>query len=136
MPSPCVELAGEQRSLRHRLAARLGPRDQWRVLEDAAAVKGQSLSARAREEVGIDSDTLSLWFDGIALEFAETPPAVALPDNPSASEDRHWAASELDRLARLGKILWYEEGSYPPDLRVCPPRLIAKDEKSRVAHDW
>ena len=136
MLSPSLELEGEQRSLYQRLSARPGPRGQWRALEDAAAVKGQSLSARAREEAGVDAETLSLWFDGITLDFTETPPAVVLPDYPSVSEDRHRAAAELGRLAGLGKISWREEGSRPPDLRVCPPHLIAKGEKSRVAHDW
>ena len=61
---------------------------------------------------------------------------VVLPDYPSVSEDRQRAASELDRLAELGKIHWYENGSYPPDLRVCPSHLIVKGDKARVAHDW
>ena len=46
------------------------------------------------------------------------------------------AASGLDRLASLGGIHWRQDGSYPPDLCVCPSHLIAKKDKVRVARDW
>ena len=52
------------------------------------------------------------------------------------SEDRQKAAVELDRLAALGKIHWYGEGSHPPDLRVCPSHLTVKGDKNRMVHDW
>ena len=96
------------------------------MLEDCAAAKGQSLFARAREKIGVDPEIAALWFDGISLEFPEMPSVVVLPDYPSVSENRHRAASELGRLAGLGKIYWYGGGSFPPDLLVCPPHLIAK----------
>ena len=54
----------------------------------------------------------------------------------SVNEDRDVAAAELDRLALLGKIHWRDCGSYPPELRVCPPHLIVKEDKVRVVHDW
>ena len=72
--------------------------------EDRAATGGQSLSARAREEVGVDPEVAPLWFDRISLTFTEVPTVVALSDYPSVSEGRQRAASELDRLAGLGKI--------------------------------
>ena len=84
----------------------------------------------------MDPEVASLWFEGIGLTFAAEPPVVVLPDYPSVAEDRQRAAVELDRLAGLGKIHWYEEGSRPPDLRVCPSHLIATEDKVRVAHDW
>ena len=43
---------------------------------------------------------------------------------------------ELDRLADLGKIHWYKDGSYPTDLRACPSHLIVKRDKNRMVHDW
>ena len=46
------------------------------------------------------------------------------------------AAFELDRLASFGKIHWYGEGSYQPDLRVCPSHLIVKADEARVVHYW
>ena len=61
---------------------------------------------------------------------------MVLSDYPSVAEDRQRAAAELDRLAGLGKIHWYEEGSRPPDLRVCPSHLIVKGGKARAARDW
>ena len=84
----------------------------------------------------MDPEVASLWFEGIGLTFTEGPPVVVLPDYPSVAEDRQRAAVELDRLAGLGKIHWYEGGSRPPDLRVCPSHLIAMDDEVRVAHDW
>ena len=61
---------------------------------------------------------------------------MALSDFPSALGDRERAASELGRLAFLGKIRWYAKESYPPDLRNRPSRLIAKEDKVRAARDW
>ena len=55
------------------------------------------------------------WFHGIGLEFASPPTPIVLFDYPSVHSDRELAASELDRLAPLGKILWYEKDSSPPD---------------------
>ena len=78
-------------------------------------------SARAWEPLGVDPGVARLWFNGISLTFTEEPPVVVLPDYPSVAEDRQRAAAELDRLAGLGRIYWYEGDSYPPDLRVRPP---------------
>ena len=61
---------------------------------------------------------------------------VILPDYPAADADRDVAAPDLDRLARLGKIHRYEEGSYPPDLRVRSSDLIVKTDNVRAARDW
>ena len=79
---------------------------------------------------------MTQWFEGVELPLTESPPVAALPDYPSVVEDRQKAAVELDRLAALGKIHWYEDGSYPPDLRVCPSHLIVKESKNRMVHDW
>ena len=49
---------------------------------------------------------------------------------------REKASKELDRLAPRGGSHWYGESAYPPDLRVCPSRVIAKGDKVRVARDW
>ena len=51
-----------------------------------------------------------------------------LPDFPSVVDDRQLAAVELDRLAALGKIRWYEEGSYPPRPAGVP---VPPDRKGR-----
>ena len=48
---------------------------------------------------------------------------------------REKAGKELDRLASRGGSHWYGEGAHPPDLRVCPSRVIAKGDKVRVARD-
>ena len=61
---------------------------------------------------------------------------VVLQDYPSKSEDRQRAEAEVDRLAGLGKLNWYDEGSRPPDVRVCPPHLIVKEGKNRMVRDW
>ena len=105
-------------------------------MEDRTGTKGQSLSAKACGAAGVDPEVAPLWFDGIALAFAEEPRVAVLPDYPSVVGDRQVAAVELDRLAGLGKIHCYEEGSRPPDLRVCPPHLIVKEDNVRAAHDW
>ena len=118
------------------MGASSGSQDQWRVGEDRTATNGQPLSAKPRETVGVDPEVASIWFEGIGLTFAADPPAEVLPDYLSVAEDRQRAAVELDRLAGLRKIHWYEGGSRPPDLRVCPSHLIAMDDKVRVAHDW
>ena len=86
--------------------------------------------------MGVRAEMLTQWFEGVELPLTECPPVVILPDYPSVVEDRQRAAVELDRLAALGKIHWYEEGSYPPDLRVCPSHLIVKGNKNRMVHDW
>ena len=84
----------------------------------------------------MDPEVASIWFEGVGLTFAAEPPAAVLPGYLSVAEDRQRATVELDRLAGLRKIHWYEGGSRPPDLRVCPSNLIAMDDKVRVAHDW
>ena len=105
-------------------------------MEGRTATKGQSLSARAREAAGVDPEVAPRWFDGITLTFAEEPRVVIPPDYPSVVDDRQLAAVELDRLAGMGKIHWYEEGSYPPDLLASPSHLIVKEDKVRAARDW
>ena len=77
-----------------------------------------------------------LWFEGFGLTFTEEPPVVVLPNHPSVAKGRQRAAAELDRLAGLGKIHWYQGGLRPPDLRVRPPHLVAKEDKVRVIRDW
>ena len=103
---------------------------------DRTETKCHSLSAKACESAGVGPVVASLWFGGIGLTFAEEPPVAVLPDYPSVAEDRQRAAVELDRLAGLGKIHWYEEHSYPPDLRACSPHLVSEEGNVRVAHDW
>ena len=79
---------------------------------------------------------MAQWFNGVELPLIEPPPVVVLQDYPSVVEDRQTAAVELDRLADLGKIHWYNDGSHPPDLRVCPSHLIVKKDKNRMVRDW
>ena len=100
------------------------------------ATMGQSLPAKGREDAEVDRDALALWFEGIESPATGEPPVAALPDYPSALEDRFRVAAALGRLAAMGKIHWYDAGSHPPDLRVCPSHLIVKKEKARVVHDW
>ena len=66
----------------------------------------------------------------------EDPPIVALPDYPSVLAERETASVELDRLATLGEIHWYSEGSYLPDLRARPSHLVVKTDKVRVVRNW
>ena len=75
------------------------------------------------------------WIAGSEV-FTSRPQTVVLPDYPAVNEDREVAAAELDRLAPLGKILLYSDGSRPPHLSVCPSRLIIKEDKGRVGRDW
>ena len=60
---------------------------------------------------------------------------MVLPDYPSVHVGREKAGKELDRLASRGGSHWYGEGPRPPDLRVCPSHVIAKEDKVRVARD-
>ena len=62
------------------------------------------------------------------MTFTEEPRVAILPDFPSIVDDRQLAAVELDRLAALGKIRWYEEGSYPPRPAGVP---VPPDRKGR-----
>ena len=79
---------------------------------------------------------MDCWFQGVKLAIAKRLSAAVLPDYPSANEYRDASASELDRLASLGKSHWYGDGSYPPDLCVYPPHLIVRSDKVRVVQDW
>ena len=103
---------------------------------DRAAAMGQALSAAFCERVSEDPVTRDNWFSGIQLSPIEDPPMAAPPGYPFAADDRERAAAELDRLASLGKIHWYVEGSSPPDLAVCPPHLTVKEGEFRAARDW
>ena len=100
------------------------------------AAMGQPLSAKGHEAAEVDPDMLALWFGGIELSVTDGPPVVVLPDYPSVPEDRSRAVAELGRLAVMRKSRWRDVGSYPPDLRVCPPHLIVKEDKVRVGRDW
>ena len=111
---PELELSGERLAQYRRLESAPGPQDQWRYWDDRASAMGQSLPVKGCEEARVESDVTSLLFDGIELPFPEKPPAAVLPDYPSVMEDRQRAAVELGRLAALGKIRWYREGSRPP----------------------
>ena len=112
---PESEFNGERLEQFRRLEASSGPQDPWRVLEDRAATKGQSLSARARESLGVDPEVAHLWFNGINLTFTEEPPVVVLPDYPSVAEPanvrppswiawRGWARSTGTMVARVPRI--------------------------------
>ena len=52
--------SGEQLEHFRRLEASPGPQDPWRAREDRAATKSLSLSAKAREAVGVDPEVASL----------------------------------------------------------------------------
>ena len=130
------DLVGERRAHFHRPGGLPGPRDQWRVGEDLTAAFGMSLSEAGCSTLGVRTEMAAQWFHGVELPLTESPPVVILPDYPSVAEDRQRAAVELDRLAKLGKIHWYKEGSHPPDLRVCPSHLIIKGDKVRAVRDW
>ena len=76
------------------------------------------------------------WFQGTILESTSPLTPIVLSDYPPAHADREVAASELGRVAPLGKINWYIKDSYPPDLCVCPSHLIVETDKVRVVYDW
>ena len=136
MWDPESDFEGEKLAQYQRLEGALGPQDRRRKGEDYAAIRGLSLSEKGCRELGVGSDMFPRWFEGVELPLTEVPPVVARQDYPSVLEDRQREAEELDRLADLGKIHWYEEGAHPPDLRVCPPHLIAEEEKNRMVHGW
>ena len=79
---------------------------------------------------------MNCCFQGIRLASAKRPAPVVMPDRPSLNEDREAVASELDRLASLGKTHRYNGGSYPRDLCVCPSHLFVKGNGVRVVHYW
>ena len=133
---PEFEFPREQLAQYRRLVSAPGPQDQRRVMEDRTATMGQYLCAKGRDDAKLGPDVMPLWFEGIELSIAEEPPVVVFPDYPSALEDRFRAAAEWSRVAKMGQIHWYDAGSYPSDLRVCPSRLIVMRDKVRVAHDW
>ena len=57
---PESEFSGEQLTQDRRLEASRGPQDQWRVVENRTATRGQSLSAKAREAAGVDAEVAPL----------------------------------------------------------------------------
>ena len=134
MWNPESEFPGDKPPQYRRLESAAGHRDRRRVMGDCAAAIGQTLSAKFRERVHVEPEVLDSWFNGIQLPCLEEPPV--LPDCPSVADDWERAAVELDCLASLGKTNWYAEGSYPPDLRVRPSHVIAKEDKVRVVRDW
>ena len=136
MCSPNSELEGEGLTQFRRLEGLPGPRDKWRTGEVFSAPHGLSSSGRGRRALGVRTEMAAQRFNGAELPLAETPPIAISPDYPSVMEGRQRAAIELNRLAALGKSHWHEEGSHPPDLRVCPPHLIVKEDKNRMARDW
>ena len=79
---------------------------------------------------------MDCWLEGVRLASTSRPPHPVLPYVLSVLENCKVAASELDRLAPLGKIHEYRDGLYPADLCVCPSHLIAKRDKVTVVHDW
>ena len=80
----------------------------WRIEEDAPAAMGNTLRYEVCRSLNVGSVAMDCGFRGIRW-----------PDYPSVHADRKVAASGLGRFASLGKIHWYEEGSYPPTcLRV------------------
>ena len=73
---------------------------------------------------------------GITSDATGTPAEVGLGDCPSAKGQPAVAAAELDGLASLGEICECPRGDPPPGLRVCPPQLVVKPDKVRVARNW
>ena len=112
-----------------------GPRDLRRPAEDRMAAAGDSLCLRVSTDAGVGGGSVKLWFQVVELELRGEPPLVMLEDYPSARDRPEGAATELDRLSDLGRIHWYPQGCRPPDLRVYPPELIVKPDKTRPVHD-
>lgn len=130
--------AGPAEELRHRytlLRDCPGPRDQWREAEDFATARGNSLSLSVAAEVGVCDRFLQTWFRGISFDSSHAPPVARVENYSSVLQDPDTAGKEMDRLTGLGKIHWYHHGA-PPDLRVCPSKLIIKPDKVRLVHDW
>ena len=112
-----------------------GPRDRWRIGEDGTAPRGNLLRRDFCRSADTGSAAMESWFQGITLEFTTPMTPIVLSDYPAVHADREVAASELDRLASLGEIHWYEKDSYPPDLCVCPSHLIAESDKVGEVRD-
>ena len=110
MCRPATVLEEDRRTQFLRLQGLRGPQDAWREGEDAAVARGLRLSGKERGELGVCSNLLSQWFDGVELPLTEVPPVAVLQDYPSVSGGRQGAAAELDRLAGLRKIHWYDKG--------------------------
>ena len=92
-----------------------GPRDKWRNERGGTAARGDSLHLDFCQRADMGPAAMESWFQGISLEFALPLAPIVFSDYPSAHADHEVAASGLDRLAPLGKILWYEKDSSPPD---------------------
>ena len=81
-------LVGERRAHFCRLGKLPGPRDEWRVGEDFTAARGMSLSEAGCKALGVRTEMVAQWFDGVELPLTELPPVVILQDYPPVAEDR------------------------------------------------
>ena len=114
-----------------------GPRDPWRPTKDACAAAGNTLELVECKIMAVAPEFLDLRFRGIQLETTAAPHPATLGDYPSAREPPWVAAAPavLGRLAGPEGIFWYPEGSQPNDFGVCPPQLVVKPEKVRMARE-
>ena len=137
MPVPSDVLPGGEAMDKLRfLSYAVGPTEHWCAEEDRAAALGYTLSVEACVKAGFEESILDRdWFRGINLDFRPASPAIASQAYLSVINQPEVAAAELDRLASLGGVRWFEKGCAPPDLRVCPSRLIARGGKVRVVRD-
>ena len=91
-----------------------GPHDLWRAAEDQVAVAWNPFCMCACIDAGAGERFLKLWFQGIGLEPAGTPPRVIREASPSARDQPGVVATELDRLAAMGAADWYPRECRPP----------------------
>ena len=105
MPFPYELLTGGEALDKLRILSRAtGPSDCWRAQGDRTAAFGNTLSAHAWVEAGVQDSMSEHWFCGIKLELRPVASAAELQDYPSARNQPEIAAAELGRLAPLGTI--------------------------------
>ena len=130
----CIPPTDEGQEKLEWLSRAPGPRGEHRYAEDAAAVRGNSLSIKNSKLLGVSVETLNRWFQGVHLtRIAPITPTTAR-DYPLFRNHGTLACTETDRLAALNKSYWYS--SPPEDLNVCPSNLIVKTDKTRIVRDF
>lgn len=120
------------------LNSRPGPSDEWRLLEDIEAVKGNTLNPAALWEAGVAPEFIHAWLGGI--EIPGLKPSLlpfSVPDYPKFQLYAEEAAREVDRLRARHKIMRYDPRLHPPpeDLDIAPGNLIIRKDRNRHVTD-
>ena len=88
---------------------------------------GNALQLEAMRSLGASPELLERWEFGWPVARDTLVPADA-PSHPSLAASAARVSAEWDRLAALGKIVWFAEGApKPAKLHVNPCAAIVKD---------